>query len=124
MTIEYHILNGDALKAQLPKSITGEIIVARECLVDGPVEGSTLEALYETRTQFLSSAYGGNEEIDYYQKTISEFEKIQRIPHGAEINLWFEDDLFCQVNLWFILHLMKESDEIYNLFLVRAESTL
>ena len=38
----FHILNGDALKSQFPERILGEIIVARECLVDGPVEGHRL----------------------------------------------------------------------------------
>jgi hypothetical protein len=121
MKIQYHILNGDALKAQLPKSINGDIIVARECLVDGPVEGDTFEVLYETRAQFLATAYGGEEEINYYDKAVTEFESIQKIPQNAEINLWFEDDLFCQVNLWFVLHLIKENDKKYNLYLIRPK---
>lgn len=35
----FHILNGDALKSQFPEQILGEKIIARECLVDGSVEG-------------------------------------------------------------------------------------
>ncbi|GJM35445.1 MAG: hypothetical protein DHS20C18_44460 [Saprospiraceae bacterium] len=39
---QYHILNGDSLKEQFPENIQGEIIIARECLVDGSVKGRTL----------------------------------------------------------------------------------
>ena len=38
----YHILNGDSLKNQFPKSISGELIVARECLVDGNIQGEDI----------------------------------------------------------------------------------
>lgn len=36
MSKEYHVLNGEALRQQLPR-LEGEIIVFQECLVDGPV---------------------------------------------------------------------------------------
>ncbi len=39
MRKQYHILNGDSLKEQFPENIQGDIIVARECLVDGNVKG-------------------------------------------------------------------------------------
>lgn len=104
----YHILNGDALKERFPKSIAGHLIVARECLVDGEVKGSTLPELYATRARFLSHAYGEGNEADYYVKVVTEFDKIKAIPKGASIYLWFEDDLFCQVNSWFVMYLLKE----------------
>lgn len=104
----YHILNGDALKDRFPQSIAGHLIVARECLVDGEVKGTTLPELYATRARFLSHAYGEGNEADYYVKAVTEFDKIKAIPKGASIYLWFEDDLFCQVNSWFVMHLLKE----------------
>lgn len=98
---EFHILNGDALKAQFPKDrIPGEIFVARECLVEGPVDAKTLDGLIELREQFISDTYGGN-----YEKTADEINAVNSITEG-EINLWFEEDLFCQVNLWFICSLL------------------
>ena len=56
MPVPYHVLNGDALSAQFPEGIEGERIVARECLVDGPVGGKDLDAFFQTRAAFLNEA--------------------------------------------------------------------
>ena len=119
MKKQYHILNGDALKQQFPKNIHGEIIVARECLVDGPINGNNLEELFKTRAKFISDNYHGYIEQDYYQKTVPEFNKIKDITNPAEINLWFEDDLFCQVNFWFTVNLLINSKKKNSIFLIR-----
>ena len=119
MKKQYHILNGDALKNKFPKTIHGEIIVARECLVDGPVKGDSLGELYKTRTKFLNDNYGRCSEQDYFMKVVTEFQKIQSIPEEGEINLWFEDDLFCQVNFWFVIWLLQNSKKRTPIFLVR-----
>lgn len=115
---QYHILNGDALKEQFPENIQGELIVTRECLVDGNVKGSSLDALFVSRAKFLSENYGGTE-LDYYENTISEFQKIPDINQDAEINLWFEDDLFCQVNFWFVVHLIFKFVQDCPVYLIR-----
>ncbi|WP_338790547.1 DUF1835 domain-containing protein [Bernardetia sp. MNP-M8] len=117
----YHILNGSALKEQFPKTIEDKIIVAREALVDGNVEGESLEEFYETRARFISSTYAGYSKEDYFEKTVSEFEKIQTIPSNADINLWFEDDLFCQVNFWFVAFLLNKNNHKNSIFLVRPK---
>ena len=75
MRKQTHILNGDSLKEQCPESIPGDIIVARECLVDGDVKGMYSDTLFATRAKFLSQHYGGTEE-EYYNKTVPEFQKI------------------------------------------------
>ncbi|MEJ2006462.1 MAG: hypothetical protein P8X57_16220 [Cyclobacteriaceae bacterium] len=62
--MEYHILNGDSLKAQFPKDIDGEIIVARECLVDGEVQSDDLKELFKIRASFITSTYSGDFTID------------------------------------------------------------
>lgn len=119
----YHILNGDALKSQFPTSLSGELIVARECLVDGDVQGKTIAQIFATRALFISKFYGGTEG-DYYKKAVPEFEKIWTLPKTVTINLWFEDDLFCQVNFWFVMHLLAESDNTNDLYLIRPTSSL
>lgn len=121
MTALYHILNGDVLKNQFPKQIPGQIIVARECLVDGPVDGDSLEELFETRSSFIKKAYGTFEDEDYYQKSVSEFRRIMSIPADSEINLWFEDDLFCQVNFWFVCSLLQAHSKNCSINYVRPE---
>ncbi|WP_436514766.1 DUF1835 domain-containing protein [Ekhidna sp. To15] len=98
---QIHILNGDALKEQFPKDlILGEVRVARECLVDGPVDAKTLDELIELRAEFINDSFGEN-----YDKAANEIKAINSITEG-EVNLWFEEDLFCQVNLWFICSLL------------------
>jgi len=119
MRKQYHILNGDSLRQQLPKQILGETIVARECLVDGNVKGDSLAELYRSRAEFICQNYQDISEIDYYEKTVREFQKTQNITDEADINLWFEDDLFCQVNLWFIVYLLLTSNQKNPVFLVR-----
>ncbi len=102
----FHILNGDALKDQLPaEAISGKIIIARECLVDGDVGGNSLDELIQSRIKFMSENYGVLEN-EYVETTVPELRKIANIDKG-EVNVWFEDDLFCQVNLWFTCHLLK-----------------
>lgn len=117
MTNQFHILNGDALKLQFPKSIDGKLIIARECLVDGDVQGDTLEALFKSRSTYLAKAYDKGNEENYYKKVVPEFKKILAIPKDSKVFLWFEDDLFCQVNLWFVSTLLKDSTS--NIYLVR-----
>lgn len=105
---QYHILNGDALKAQFPTNLAGELIILRECLVDGPVEGNNIEELLATRATFISQHYEGITAAEYYKKTLFEFQKIINIPPYSEVSLWFEEDLFCQVNFWFTIHLLQQ----------------
>jgi hypothetical protein len=118
MSNPFHILNGDALLNQFP-SLPGERIIARECLVDGPVDGATIPELLKTRAQFISQNYAGYSEADYYQRVAPEIEKIMQLPAGVTVNLWFEDDLFCQVNCWFILYLLEQQASDFQVYLVR-----
>lgn len=120
----YHVLTGESLKEQFPKSLAGNILVARECLVDGELEASSLEELFVNRAKFISSVYENYTEADYLKKTVVEFEKIRKIPAEAEINLWFEDDLFCQVNLWFTIFVLTQNDRNYSTYLIRPKKGL
>ena len=113
----YHILNGDSLKERFPKAISGNVLVCRECLVDGPTTSETLEDFYKVRAHFIAENYPGFSEAEYHAMTVPEIEKIRAIPKGAEVNLWFEDDLFCQVNFWFTGSLLEAKK--VKLFLVR-----
>jgi hypothetical protein len=109
----YHILNGDALKDQFPVDLSGEVIVMKECLVDGPVQGDSLESFFKTRAAFIKEAFGDSEE-KYSNEVIPQINKIASINSG-EVNLWFEDDLFCQVNLWFVCSLLYSKNVQVNL---------
>lgn len=121
--MKIHILNGDALRTQFPPSLSGELIVMRECLVDGDPQGEKLEDLLENRKTFLREAYGTTPQ-EYQHKTITQIEQIKNIPVGAQVNLWFEDDLFCQVNLWFTAYLLVNYTSVTRVKLVRPTAEL
>ena len=121
MKKQYHILNGDSLKDQFPEKITGEIIIARECLVDGNVKGDNLKEFFHSRAEFISS-YDNYSVQDYYDKTVPEIQKMLDIIDNAEVNLWFEDDLFCQVNFWFVLSLLFNSTSNNSIYLIRPKA--
>jgi len=114
----YHILNGDALKEQFPKAVIGELIVTRECLVDGNVQGDSLTELFANRAKFLES-YQEVPSGAYFKTTVPEITKIVNIPTASTIYCWFEDDLFCQVNFWFVMHLLVKNSAAYDIHLVR-----
>jgi hypothetical protein len=90
--------------------------VVREALVVGPVNGASLDEFWKVRTEFITESYLVTAE-EYRLKTIQEIERLHALPEDTEICLWFEDDLFCQVNLWFILSLFAKKPWI-NLFRV------
>ena len=111
MKTQYHILNGDSLKKQFPQDLTGEKIIIRECLIEGEIQGNSITDFFQCRAKFISNAYNTTEE-KYFEKTVSEFQKIEKIPQEVEINTWFEDDLFCQVNFWFVCYLLDHSQKL------------
>tara|TARA_R110000868_G_scaffold383578_5_gene650620 strand:- start:2711 stop:3466 length:756 start_codon:yes stop_codon:yes gene_type:complete len=122
MKEQFHILNGDALKDQFPKELSENIIVARECLIEGDLRGSTLDIFFQTRSKFIADTFEEASVEGYFENVVSEFEKIKHIPKVAEINLWFEDDLFCQANFWFTVHLLLEFEKDNSVFLVRPRN--
>lgn len=101
-----HILNGDSLANQFPKAIPGEKIIVREALIDGPVKAASLEEFWEIRSRFINENYPDASDLEYSKLSVSEFEKIPNLPQDSKIYCWFEEDLFCQVNLWFVLDLL------------------
>lgn len=121
-----------------PNSQHPIVIVMRECLVDGDLSGeipepgravtSNPDSFYHVRANYLDTAYGATTFEAYLAGSVSEFERMQQLPHGSEVHLWFEDDLFCQVNAWFVVYLLLRATRgvthQHSLYLVRpAEHT-
>lgn len=113
-----HILNGDSLKLQLHDVLNEAPIVAREGLIDGNVQGQSLAEFYANRAGFIAE-YDGFEVKDYYAKTVPELEKIKALPANSEVVCWFEDDLFCQANFWFVMYLLVRFAKVNHIELVR-----
>ena len=104
-----HVLPGDAQAEDFVKTgLEGEAVICREAFVDGDVRADTFEELLNVREKFWTQQ---NAEAagDYRSRVASEFEKLRDLPAGAEVNLWFEYELFCHVNLWFCVWLLRDS---------------
>lgn len=105
----FHILNGDALAGTFASGgIHGEVIVCREALIDGPVSFVSDEAFWNGRASFVQDHFdAGTDEYDRMVR--QEFKKISSLTPNDDVFLWFEHDLFCQANMWFILSLLNAS---------------
>jgi len=100
----YNILNGDSLAHSFPNAkIEGDVIVIREALIDGDLSGDNFNDFWRSRAKFMELT-----EAEYHNGVAKEFEKIINAPHNAEFNLWFEYDLFCQTNMWFVMSIIND----------------
>jgi hypothetical protein len=96
-----HILNGDSLAFSF--NLPDHKVVCREAFAIGKVElDFGTPVFWQTRQQTLAEALAGTHEVinaeTYQQKVVSEFEKLQNLQDYSEITLWFDADLFCQIN--------------------------
>lgn len=98
-----HILNGDSLAGKLREgNLEGYQVICREFLMDGPVQATGVYSFWKARAEYAAKTFGETPQ-GYHVKVRQEFDKLERLPKDTEINLWFENDLFCQVNYWFVL---------------------
>jgi hypothetical protein len=99
----YNILNGESLAYSFPDAkIEGNIIVIREGLIDGELSGDNLHDFWQSRAKYMKIT-----ETEYNNSVVKEFKKIINAPDNSEFNLWFEYDLFCQVNMWFVISIIN-----------------
>jgi hypothetical protein len=102
--MEAHVLNGDALAEKFP--VEGDVVICRECLIDGPVKAASTEEFWNTRATYIEGKYN-EERLTYFNHVKAEFEKLKKL--ASSINLWFEHDLFCQANMWFVISYIHEN---------------
>lgn len=100
-----HILPGDALAGSIPEAWGGRRIIFREALVDGPLSPVPDPAFWTLRARHIARRYGDTEE-GYWQKVVYELDQLQNLSPETGVCLWFEDDLFCQLNLWCVVTLL------------------
>ena len=96
-----HLLNGDALYEKI--HFAGAIYVFREALCEGPVLPVMSEDFWSRRQSFVMTGYSANAQ-EYKENSVRKFESfLSDARKKQSVYLWFEWDLFCQVNLWFII---------------------
>lgn len=104
-----HVLNGDAILTLFQQSgVPGEVVVCREMMCEGKVKYTKdLPEFFESRAKHLEFHYGIDKQT-YYTNVVQELEKLDVSGSATdEIVLWFEYDLFCQINMLFILHYLS-----------------
>ena len=95
-----HIHNGDVTALLARRAgLTGEHLAFRESLVAGP---APQDDWTETRARFLSEAYGENL-LRVRNELLAQERAIAAAAAQDEVVLWFEHDLFCLVNLLYLL---------------------
>ena len=95
-----HILNGDSTAGIFADSqLPGEILVWREMLCEGPLHKEVgSDPFWINRYAYFEKSLEVSR-LEYYDKTIKEILKIEDNDNYNEVVLWFEYNLFCQINL-------------------------
>jgi hypothetical protein len=107
MSTILHILNGDATAHGFKDTgLEGEILIWREILSQGPLlEDISSDAFWKMREGWLSQTF--NTKTDDFVKQL----KMLNTPYN-EINLWFEFDLHCQVNLLGVMTMLTKRTDL------------
>lgn len=104
-----HLTNGDSAAGTLRQTgVTGEVIAWRDILHEGPVPaGLTLEAMSDVRARFLADAKAGP-----FAELRRQFGARDAALRAARnVVLWFEHDLYDQLQLLQILATLAEQPE-------------
>lgn len=123
MNTTLHITNGDFTTQSLKKAqIQGEIITWREMLC----EGKTLtevgsETFWKTRFDFLKSSYKVTKK-KYIDFTLKEYRNLCKQKQQDEIVLWFDADLFCQVNMLAVISWLKRYRQGRKITLIQSKA--
>ena len=105
----YHVLPGDAQVNEFKQTgLDGEVLVCREALIDGDLSGATLDEFFNNRAAFINET-SDDPPFLYSANVASQFRQLQKVDRRDEVNLWFEYELFCSVNMWFCIDLVKRS---------------
>ncbi|MBC8117691.1 MAG: DUF1835 domain-containing protein, partial [Candidatus Saccharimonas sp.] len=100
MTQRLNITNGDSAAGTLSEAgVEGKIISWRDVLHEGPVDSSlSLEQLSKQRARFIAERRW--DDFAHVSGDFAERDRvIQHLDYFDEIVLWFEDDLYDQLQL-------------------------
>jgi hypothetical protein len=111
-----HLLNGDATLAVFPSTLPGHRAVWRDIMVEGPAvdDGAV-------RAAWLAPRLGVTPD-DYERGWREGQAALARAAADDEIILWFEQDLFCAVNLWFVIAHLPPTTPVWLVFPPLTES--
>ncbi len=114
-----HISNGDSFTDKLATlPIKGDIITWREMLCEGQTLSAVgSETFWKTRFEFLNKNYKVSKSW-FVEKTLKEYRSLCNHKQQDQIVLWFEYDLFCQINMLAVISWLKTHRRHAEIFLV------
>ncbi len=100
-----HIVNGLATLKLLDRTdIRGARVTGDDIFSEGPVQDCLqTPAAWRTRAEYLQKHLGIPKE-QYLQRKEERERSLRSFAYHEEVVLWFEFDLFCQLNLLYLLH--------------------
>lgn len=103
-----HITNGDSFTQKLKElNFEGDIITWREMLCEGKTLSTVgSESFWKTRFEFLNKNYKVSKSW-FVEKTLKEYRSLCNHKQQDQIILWFEYDLFCQINMLAVISWLK-----------------
>lgn len=104
-----HITNGNVLTDYLRElDFKDDILTWQEMLCEGPtIPKIDSDEFFELRANFLRAYYDIEVDSNDLKKELS---KLDNVDQYEEINLWFEYDLFCQINLIGVMNLIHQKE--------------
>ena len=112
-----HITNGNVLTNYLRElDFTEDILTWQEMLCEGPtIPKIDSEEFFKLRADFLNTTY----DIDVDHKELQkELSLLDHTDNYTEINLWFEYDLFCHINMLGVINLLHQKKIDKPLYLI------
>lgn len=119
-----HITNGDSTTNYLKKlQFSGDFITWREMLSEGKTTSDVgSETFWKTRFEFLKTAYKINKQT-FIEYTLKEYRNLCKKKEQNEIVLWFERDLFSQVNMLAVVSWLKRYRKGYQISIVGGNNS-
>jgi len=106
-----HVINGESTAQTLKQSgVVGEHLVWKEALIWGPTPGNLSATEWcRVRADFLAGANGMDAQ-QCFEDLMQQEAMLGRLANHDEVVLWFEFDLFCQLNLIYLLGKLRGQD--------------
>ncbi|HEV7640851.1 MAG TPA: DUF1835 domain-containing protein [Gaiellaceae bacterium] len=105
-----HITNGDSVAVPLRQTaLEGEAFAWRDVYHEGPVRSGERSRLIDARAAFLSSCGWGEADAIRDELLARDARFVDALRDGSEIVLWFEHDLYDQLQLIDLLALAGET---------------
>jgi hypothetical protein len=105
-----HVTNGDSVVGTLLQTaLGGDAFAWRDVYHEGPVRSGERSRLIDARAAFLSSCGWGGEDAIREELLARDARFVAALRDGTEIVLWFEHDLYDQLQLIDVLALAGET---------------